>query len=82
MKHRCPVDGCEARIPREQLMCYAHWRKVPGELQRAVLQLWNHGQIGGAYLQARDAAVAAVDRQLVRRPAAAPAAGGAQLSLF
>jgi hypothetical protein len=71
MMHKCPVDGCGAMIQREQLMCYQHWRKVPGELQRLVIRTWNDGQIGAVYMQAREKAIGSVDAQRVN-PTPAP----------
>lgn len=81
MKHRCQVDGCELMVPRDQLMCFGHWRKVPGELQRIVLAQWNGGEISATYMQAREAAIQAVDKQRVA-PASAPASRGRQLMLL
>ncbi len=30
---RCPIDGCPARIKKDQFMCKRHWARVPEELR-------------------------------------------------
>jgi hypothetical protein len=63
VKHRCPVNGCEAQLPREILMCAPHWRMVPRDLQNAVNAAWRASS-AEAYLKARAAAVSAVNQKL------------------
>lgn len=36
MRHTCHAQRCGKAVPPKLLMCLAHWRMVPGELQRAV----------------------------------------------
>lgn len=63
MKHKCPVDGCEAKVPHEILMCYPHWKQVPKDLQYHVNKTWRSGD-AAKYLEARAASVAAVNQKL------------------
>lgn len=37
----CPVGGCVEPVKKGHLMCLAHWRKVPREVQRAVWSSFN-----------------------------------------
>lgn len=39
----CQAIGCGVSIPHTRLMCLAHWRMVPKELQHSV---WAHYQVG------------------------------------
>lgn len=32
----CPIEGCRHGRRRTQLMCGAHWRMVPREMQRPI----------------------------------------------
>lgn len=68
--HRCEANGCERLVPSHLLMCAAHWRLVPNDIQRDVYR--THRAIGGdiphqrlnavkAYRQAVSAAVSALD---------------------
>lgn len=36
----CPVNGCTCTIKVGKLMCPAHWRRVPAELQHDVYVAW------------------------------------------
>jgi hypothetical protein len=38
--HRCPIHGCAQVVPYRQLMCAAHWSKVPKDLQKQVYDAW------------------------------------------
>ncbi len=59
--HKCPVKGCAAIVPDQQLMCLACWRQVPIGLQNAVWH-WNRvAHHGHAHYAAMRAAVAAVE---------------------
>jgi hypothetical protein len=42
--HTCHARGCEVPVKPELLMCYAHWRKVPSQVQRAVWAAYRPGQ--------------------------------------
>lgn len=42
-KIRCLVKSCWTTIPKGQLMCDLHWRKLPKELRDAVHDTWSHG---------------------------------------
>ncbi len=77
----CPVSGCTRHAKPGQLMCLPHWRRVPKALNRAVFDTFADAsgrELGGdalrqasaAYVQARDAAIAAVEAKetLERRP--------------
>lgn len=75
-RHKCPVDVCTTRVPYEKLMCFEHWKQVPGELQRAVTITWN--RCGGDftepdYAKARQAAIDAVNGRAPRRTSDLPA---------
>lgn len=37
--HTCHAKGCNREVPPKLLMCTAHWRMVPRDLQRKV---WLH----------------------------------------
>lgn len=36
--HACPIDSCQASVPRGVFMCARHWRMVPKPLQAAVYE--------------------------------------------
>lgn len=63
----CPVKGCTAHAKPNQLMCWPHWRRVPKPLNHAVFDTYRDLNRAGrpedrdAYLQARGAAIAAVE---------------------
>lgn len=42
--HHCHAIGCETPTPPRLLMCPAHWRQVPAELQAAVRRAFNPRQ--------------------------------------
>ena len=46
--HRCPVGDCTAQVPRERLMCAAHWRLVPARLKRPLRHAWRNGNGAGS----------------------------------
>ncbi len=65
MDHHCHAQGCPKRTQPKMLMCYPHWKMVPIELQRRVWAEYRAGQEvrkdpTGTYLDAADAAIAAV----------------------
>lgn len=65
MTHHCHARGCKKSCPPERLMCLAHWRKVPKDLQRAIWATYRPGQCddrrpSDAWFAAADAAIAAV----------------------
>lgn len=60
MTHDCARPGCTAQIPFGMLMCRADWARVPRPIQRRVYAGWNGGQPTSDWLDAVDAAVAAV----------------------
>lgn len=69
LKVDCRANGCRQQIPRDLLMCPAHWQMVPPDVQRAVWAAHQRGQaIGGpvapsiAWYAAAAAAVEAVAR--------------------
>jgi hypothetical protein len=62
--HVCPVADCTLQVEKNLLMCPAHWRQVPGAIQRAVTAAWRGGAGEGtlAHHSAITAAVRAVGR--------------------
>lgn len=44
MAHSCHANGCNKPCRPELLMCPAHWRMVPEDVQRAVYAHYRHGQ--------------------------------------
>jgi len=68
--HPCPVAGCPRNIPREKLMCYWHWRRLPPHLRYAVMINWRDGQPTSYYLTIRADAIWAVEQfELAERTA-------------
>ena len=65
--HRCPIAGCPYRLPYRTLLCSTHWGMVPPDLKRRVWDTWGNGspKDHAAYLEARSAAIAAVERKRV-----------------
>jgi hypothetical protein len=74
LPHTCHARGCATPVKPEMLMCFAHWRRVPKKIQRAVWAAYRPGQcddkdVSDKWTLAADAAigfVAKVDRQPVR----------------
>lgn len=72
--HHCHARGCEIPTKPEILMCLAHWRKVPKELQRAVWRHYRAGQCDDKqpskeWHAAADAAIKAVaEKEAARKP--------------
>lgn len=64
--HECPAAGCGRRVAWDKLMCRPHWQMVPASLRRDVLAAWRYGAGAGeaAYLDAREAAIDAVNARL------------------
>lgn len=62
----CHLPGCLERIAADKLMCFAHWKLVPGPLQKAVYSTWNlfrreHSfQAAAAHRTAKERAIEAV----------------------
>jgi hypothetical protein len=42
LSHPCAAPGCDKVVPGNVLMCYPHWRLVPGPLRRRVTVAWLH----------------------------------------
>lgn len=62
----CPVNGCTARAKPGQLMCWAHWRRVPKILNHAVFETFaTYRADPDAYRKARNAAIAVVEAKEV-----------------
>lgn len=59
---RCFVRGCEVFTPRDRLMCPAHWRQVPDDLQRAVWREYRRG-LGRRWMEAAVAARDSVENK-------------------
>ncbi len=69
MSGPCAIPGCEVAAKPGQLMCLAHWRRVPRALNHAVFdtfRAWDaargpdRAEKREAYRSARDAAIEAV----------------------
>ncbi len=43
-EHHCHARGCKKVTKPEMLMCFAHWKIVPEELQKAVWANYRVGQ--------------------------------------
>jgi hypothetical protein len=41
--HPCAVPTCRKAVPREMLMCYTHWRRVPSNDQKRVWDAYRDG---------------------------------------
>lgn len=44
MAHTCHANFCNKKCRPEMLMCLKHWRMVPKDVQRAVLEHYRQGQ--------------------------------------
>lgn len=64
--HECPANGCQVQVPHDKLMCYTHWKMVPGKLGSQVYAAYAKGAGVGTpkHQAACAAAIAAVNRQL------------------
>ena len=51
-QHKCAIDGCDVQIPRQELMCAAHWDKVPFYLQRIITSNSRRHRLGVEYCEA------------------------------
>ncbi len=59
---RCPIPNCTSERKPEQLMCRADWFRVPKDIRD---RIWaTVGTDAGAYLDARNEAIAAVVAKL------------------
>ena len=61
-KHECPVEGCDASVDHDRLMCLRHWRRAPKSLQAEVRDTWRRLRSGApgtlaSYYAARRAAI-------------------------
>lgn len=85
--HFCHVPGCHTPTPPAYLMCGAHWKLVPFRIKRTVWETYEPGQEHGeaevspAYLEAANAAIAAVLEAMKPKAEVAPAETP-QMSLF
>jgi len=64
-QHHCHARGCRKVTKPEMLMCFAHWKMVSPELQKAVWANYRTGQCDDkkpseAWHKAADAAINAV----------------------
>ncbi|GGZ02457.1 hypothetical protein ACFSTD_09630 [Novosphingobium colocasiae] len=58
----CPIKDCAKHAKPGHLMCWPHWRRVPKALNHAVFDTFaNLRNDPTAYIQAKDAAIAAVE---------------------
>jgi uracil-DNA glycosylase family 4 len=84
-EHRCHALRCHVVVPPEQLMCRMHWSRVPREIQRRVWATYRKGQCedrrpSKAWLEAADAAIAAVAALEKRAPIRVPLSSSAPLA--
>jgi hypothetical protein len=57
----CAIPGCEARKNPHQLMCWAHWCRVPKVINREVFRAYQEDGVRSVpYIAARQAAIDAV----------------------
>lgn len=42
--HVCHARDCTKAVPPKRLMCEAHWRAVPYQIRKAVLENYREGQ--------------------------------------
>jgi hypothetical protein len=72
----CPIEGCEASLPLNILMCRRHWFMVPKKARQAVWEAWGRyrdHQIDLAHLRrVQLVAVMAVEAILTRGRKPAP----------
>jgi len=66
--HHCHAHGCKIACAPEKLMCAAHWRKVPSDLQAQVYATYRAGQCddrnpSAAWMAAADRAIAAIAKK-------------------
>jgi hypothetical protein len=65
VSHPCPIDNCTTPAKDGQLMCLAHWRRVPKALNHAVFDTYrNIRNDQAAYRQARDEAIRVVNEKV------------------
>lgn len=67
LPHTCHARDCAKPVKPEILMCFAHWRKVPSVIQRAVWAAYRPGQCDDKHpskewFRAADAAIGYVAR--------------------
>ena len=76
-QYGCQATGCQRLIARGHLMCNEHWRMVPAPLRREVWVAWRVLRRtptianSRSYLQAKQAAIDAVQAKQLGRLAAA-----------
>lgn len=68
MDHHCHARNCQTPVKPELLMCWAHWKQVPRNIQRAVYQHYRPGQCDDKdpskqWLTAAEAAIGYVARK-------------------
>lgn len=60
-RHTCHIPGCPVVVDRTKLMCIAHWRRCPMNLQIKVYKTYRPGQedrgVTAEYLEAARNAV-------------------------
>lgn len=42
-RHKCPAPGCPMQVDSKHLMCAAHWKMVPQDVQTAVYREYHRG---------------------------------------
>lgn len=67
MTHQCPANNCTIDLPNHILMCRQHWFMVPRPLRNDVNYYWHNGP-NAEYIATREAAIEAVNAQLVPKP--------------
>ena len=59
--HTCHVTDCDTQIRDEFLMCHAHWKQVPFDLQDEVNRQYGLWKTGGSKMPSKAYASAAQD---------------------
>lgn len=60
--HACPINGCTNPAKQGQLMCLAHWRRVPKALNKAIFETYR-ARDWPAYRTNRDEAIRIVNEK-------------------
>lgn len=42
--HKCHAEGCDVLVAPKFLMCWPHWKMVPGNIRKALWKEYRQGQ--------------------------------------
>lgn len=59
--HKCPANGCTAKVPGSMLFCRKHWFMVPKSLRDAVWREYRAQPQSDSHQMACQAAIEAVN---------------------